>query len=278
MTDHSFLPLDNKRIMVTRPAHQAGHLLALLESAGASTFCQPLIDIVPLETAHYQNEINPDEIKQNAIKLIKALPDTDIVIFISQNAIAHGLELISQNGQLPSSVKLATVGAGSAKLLEELTQRSVDITPAKQFNSEGLLEHPDLQHIQGKRITIFRGIGGRSLLADTLRQRGAKVEYAEVYQRQAPKIDLSELEKKWQQQPADAICITSGEGLQNLIDKLNEASTSSTFRSTICNSQLVIVNERLQKQISDFGFTKKPIITDNVSDKAIVDAIIRTLT
>ena len=258
--------------MVTRPAHQAGQLISLLESAGAKTFCQPLIDIVPLQ---------PEQ-AATAIALIKALPKTDIIIFISQNAITCGLKLISQHGHLPSSVKLATVGAGSAKLLEELTQRSVDITPSKQFNSEGLLEQPELQQVQGKRIAIFRGIGGRNFLADTLRQRGATVEYAEVYQRQAPTIDLIELEKKWQQQAVDAICITSGEGLHNLVDQLNpssdSASHSTALRDAIFDCQLIIVNERLQKQIKDYGFRKKPIITDNVSDKAIVDAIISTFT
>ena len=266
MTQSTLLALQNKHILVTRPAHQASHLIELLKAVGATVSCQPLIDIVPLQ--------QPDK----ASHLIKALPQTDIAIFISQNAVSHGLNLINRINELPTSLKLATIGAGSAQLLEELSGRPVDITPLGQYNSEGLLAHPELQEIQGKRIIIFRGIGGRNLLADTLRQRGAIVEYAEVYRRQAPAIDLQQLEQNWQAQPIDAICITSGEGLDNFVDALQQTPQTDSLKTIVFNCQLIIVNQRLEKRVVDYGFTKKPVITDNVSDKAIVDAIIKTFT
>lgn len=259
------LPLHNKNIMVTRPAHQASQLVSLLETAGASVLCQPLIDIVALD--------NPVA----AIQLVKALPETDIAIFISQNAITHGLDLIEQYGTLPAQLKLATVGAGSAALLEQRLNRPVDITPEQQYNSEGLLAHPALQNVANKRITIFRGVGGRNFLADCLRNRGANVDYAEVYQRQKPEIDLKQLAAQWQAQPVDAICITSGEGLENLLAIVSKKTAPLQLRADILNCQLIIVNKRLETVVEQNAFTKKPVITDNVSDKAIVNAIIKTL-
>ena len=264
MNQTTLLPLENKTIMVTRPAHQAEQLISLLEQAGANVICQPLIEICAIEKP------------ASAVELVKTLSQTDIIIFISQNAVTHGINLIKQHGSLPAQLKLAAVGAGSARLLEQLANRAVDIVPQENFNSEGLLAHPELQNVSDKNIIIFRGIGGRNLLADTLRERGANVHYAEVYQRKVPEIDCQQLAAQWQKQPVDAICITSGEGLENLVSAIRKKTTPSQFRADILGSQLVIVNKRLEPLVTKSGFTKRPIITDNVSDKAIVDAIIKT--
>ncbi len=260
------LPLANKHIMVTRPAHQASELIRLLEQAGAQVYCQPLIEIKALDKP------------AAAIELVKKLNHTDIAIFISQNAVTHAINLIRQYAELPNQVKLATVGLGSATLLENLAKRPVEITPQASYNSEGLLAHPSLQHVANKNITIFRGIGGRNLLAETLRERGAQVSYAEVYQRLCPDIDLQRLEQSWQEQPIEAICITSGEGLENLVTNISKKTAPKQLRTAILNSKLVIVNPRLNLRLAQHGFTQAPIMTDNVSDNAIVDAIIKNLT
>lgn len=265
MNQTTLLPLSNKKIMVTRPAHQAGQLIALLEAKGATVVCQPLIEIVALNDP------------AAAIEQVQALSQTDIAIFISQNAVTHGVNLIEQYASLPPQLKLATVGAGSAKLLAQRSRRRVDIMPSEQYNSEGLLTQPALQELSNKRIIIFRGIGGRNLLAETLRERGANVSYAEVYQRQCPEIDLAKLQADWQTQAVNIICITSGEGLQNLIANISKKTATAQLRTDILNCQLIIVNKRLSALVEDNAFSKKPIISDNVSDKAIVDAIIKTL-
>ncbi len=257
------LPLTNKHIMVTRPAHQASALIHLLEQTGARVYCQPLIEISAIDKP------------AAAIEQVKKLSNTNIAIFISQNAVTHGVRLIQQYGALPEQLKLATVGLGSATLLETLASRPVDIIPQNAYHSEGLLAHPALQNVDGQTITIFRGIGGRNLLAETLRERGAKVDYAEVYQRRCPQINLQQLAKMWQQQPIDAICITSAEGLDNLVANISKKTAPEQLRAAILNCRLVIVNQRIESQLQQHGFTQTPIITDNVSDKAIVDAIIK---
>ncbi|MBN4080285.1 uroporphyrinogen-III synthase [Beggiatoa alba] len=263
MNQISHLPLANKHIMVTRPAHQASQLIRLLEQAGARIYCLPLIKIIAI--------VQPTA----AIAQVKQLEQTDIAIFISQNAVIHGFQLIQQQGGLPSHIKLATVGQGSANLLEKTAQRPVEIVPQGSYNSEGLLAHPLLQNVSTQKITIFRGIGGRNLLADSLRKRGADVEYAEVYQRHQPIINLQQLAKDWHKHAIDYICITSGEGLENLVSKLSEKSTSKSLRTDILNCHLVIVNRRLESLVKKYKFSQPVIIADNVTDKAIVDAIIK---
>ncbi|NIQ15763.1 MAG: uroporphyrinogen-III synthase, partial [Candidatus Dadabacteria bacterium] len=62
-----------------------------------------------------------------------------------------------------------------------------------------LLKIEELQadSIINKKILIFRGQGGRELLADSLRERGAEVEYIEVYKRHCPQYDQSKLDEVW---------------------------------------------------------------------------------
>jgi uroporphyrinogen-III synthase len=51
---------------------------------------------------------------------------------------------------------------------------------------------------QGKRVIIFRGEGGRELLGETLKQRGAAVEYVSCYRRARPQLDPAPLLKLWE--------------------------------------------------------------------------------
>jgi uroporphyrinogen-III synthase len=79
------------------------------------------------------------------------------------------------------------VGPGTARALQAHGLDSI-ITPDGQ-DSEALLALPQLADVAGKRVVIVRGVGGRALLADTLRARGAQVDFMECYRRMRPRAD-----------------------------------------------------------------------------------------
>jgi uroporphyrinogen-III synthase len=170
---------------------------------------------------------------------------------------------------MPAHLKLATVGKGSARELERLGFR-VDILPAGKFNSEALLEVPDLQEVAGKRIVIFRGEGGRELLAETLKERGALVEYAEVYRRAQPQSDVSELLRHWARGEIGAVIVTSNEGLRNLFDMVGKLG-----RQWLRNTQLVVVSERTAELARELGLKHPAIVAEQASDEALVQALRR---
>jgi uroporphyrinogen-III synthase len=93
------------------------------------------------------------------------------------------------------------------------------IAPTERFDSEGLLALPELQDVTGWRVMIFRGDGGRELLGDTLKARGATVEYATCYVRSKPNQDAGVLLAA----RPDAITVTSSEALGYLWNMLKDS-------------------------------------------------------
>ncbi len=198
------LPLTGLKIVVTRPRDQAVQLARSIEQAGGVPLLFPLLDVAAVQNASELNE------------QISRLAQFDLAIFISPNAVNYGIAAIRAVTQIPQSLRIATVGQGSAKALRELGINNV-IAPAERFDSEGLLALPELHEVAGKSVMIFRGDGGRELLGDTLRARGATVEYATCYQRSKPELDTGLLLAE----AADAISVTSSEALGHLWQMLD---------------------------------------------------------
>ncbi len=65
-------------------------------------------------------------------------------------------------------------------------------------------------------MLIFRGDGGREHLGETLRARGASVDYVACYRRAAPGSGAAGLAEAFAQRRVDAVTITASEGLDNL--------------------------------------------------------------
>ena len=185
-------------VLVTRPSHQAAGLVAAIEDHGGTAVPFPVIDIVPRDAA----EISADA---------ALLQEPDVVIFVSRNAVQFGLAHAS-------GAAIAAVGPATAAALEA-AGRSTDIQPALGFDSEHLLAEPCLLDVAGMTVRIVRGADGRELLADTLRSRGAVVEYLPVYARRIPQYtdaELGDLEARWRAGDIDIITVMSIESVHNL--------------------------------------------------------------
>lgn len=210
----STLPLAGLNIVVTRPRDQAVQLAKRIHEVGGSAFLFPLLDISAVQDTRVLNE------------QMARLHQFDLAIFISPNAVQYGMNAIRSAGTLPPSLKIATVGQGSAKALRALDITDI-IAPTERFDSEGLLALPELQDVAGWKVMIFRGDGGREMLGDTLRERGAAVEYAACYQRGKPQQDGAALLHS----NAHAISVTSSEALGYLW-KMLDSHAQTALRDT----------------------------------------------
>ena len=161
---------------MTRPQAQAENLKDALSGAGAEVLAVPGLEIFPT-----QNN-----------KLEAAFLDLDRfqhVIFTSINAARLGMGKLDEYWpQWPVGVQWYAVGAATAKVLAE---HMVQAQLPEKYNSEGLLALPGLQCLTEQKVLIVKGIGGRTLLADTLKARGAELLLADVYRRACPPVNTS---------------------------------------------------------------------------------------
>jgi len=125
-----------------------------------------------------------------------------------------------------------------------------------------------LQDMQGKKVIIFRGNGGRSKLYDSLTARGAEVVYAEVYRRTCPVIGFQTMLDLLQQENLDVIIAASNETLQNLCHMAGPQGRP------VLREKLLLVPGRRQLVLAEqLGFTRTPVVAGNASDEAFVEAL-----
>lgn len=193
-------------VLVTRPEEQARGLCAALAVRGARPLRYPLLAI----------RAQQDDTLFAA--LAQRLDEFDLVFFVSPNAVMHGLAGIRAQRDWPADLPVATVGPGSVAALREHGFSEV-IAPEQGFNSEAVLALPAFQPhaMAGKRVLIMRGDGGRPLLADTLRARGAEVEFLCCYHRYCPQASFAPVQEWLDDNSLHVLTVSSTEALQNLI-------------------------------------------------------------
>jgi len=253
MADSGSHWLLGKRVLVTRPVAQAKGLIKAIEAQAGVAIACPALVIEPLpETA------------ANKQKIID-LDRYDALIVISRNAAQMGLSRIENYWpQLPAHLRWFAVGKSTAACLasEGIAVR----VPAVGFNSEALLELPELQQLSDQRILILKGEGGRELLEQHLAERGATVETLALYQRVAVSYSKSQLQTLFANGKPDALIATSVDVLKAM-DKLLTAVLADRFALP-----LVVASERISDAARQLGYRR--IIT---SPSAADDSIVMTL-
>jgi len=202
MTDSSAAQaLLGRRVVVTRPVHQADNLARLIVEAGGEPVRFPALAIEPPADSSQVRD------------LLASVGSFDLAVFISANAVDHAFALL--RGPWPTSVPVSAVGEGTAAALRRRGLSTV-IVPSLGTDSESLLAVPLLKNARGKRVLIVRGEGGRELLAQELRRRGAEVTYAQCYRRVLPQTDSAPLIARWARGELHAVTVMSGATLDNL--------------------------------------------------------------
>lgn len=220
-------------VLVTRPAHQADHLCEMIQQARGRPVRFPALEI-----------LGPAD-KQVARQRLDSARAADVLVFVSANAVQFAFPLLPE--QLPVDIDVAAVGSATATALV-----GVGLDPTLvpgRMDSEGLLALPGLQQVNGKSILILRGNGGRELIAETLRERGARVQQVEVYRRRMPTraAGVDNLVRNWPQL-VDVVTATSQAILDNLFVLFGDDGAVH-LRST----PLVVVSQRTAQHAVECG-------------------------
>lgn len=139
------------------------------------------------------------------------------------------------------------VGAGSARALAQVGISGV-LSP-QQMDSEGLLELPALQQLEGLSVGLVTAPGGRGVIAATLAARGARLQVAHVYERRLLRIAARQRARLRRLPMPCVLALSSGKALQQLWDQLSTAQRAGLLRC-----QVIAASPRLLQQAHTLGF------------------------
>jgi len=230
-------------IAVTRPVDQAKKLNTYITDLGGQVIDFPLISIVPLnDYAEFDAHI-------------AQLDQYDWLIFISTNAVQNAMPrmLETWSNHLPSHLKFAAIGPVTAQTLNEFGVKDV-LIPEGRFDSEALLSLAPMRDMRGKKVMIVRGVGGREILANKLKSRGASITFAQCYQRINPQQDCQPIQNNL----CHALVVTSSEAMRYLLALANIKPSERNHwlsKFKICVNHQRIADEaqayRLQVNVAD---------------------------
>ncbi|RZI59273.1 MAG: uroporphyrinogen-III synthase [Rubrivivax sp.] len=174
------------RLLLTRPQAQADDWARRMMALGVPTASFPLIDIEPAD--------DPAPIAA----AWSTLPEMDLAMFVSPNAVEHFFDRRPTGATWPDRTWAATVGPGSARALIER-----GVPPARLVQPPAGSDSLDSEHLwpelirvagpdwSGRRALLVRGDGGRAWLGDRLRDAGAGVTAVGVYRRTCPRLSTN---------------------------------------------------------------------------------------
>lgn len=243
-------------ILVTRPSPAGEALVSRLRTLGQEAWSFPLI------------EFTPGQDLSRLAGVFSTITDNDLLFVLSQHAVSFAHAQLEREGlKWPAAAHYFAIGRTTALALHTVSGYDIRY-PLDREISEVLLQLPELQTLIGKRALILRGNGGRELLGETLRERGADVTFCECYQRCAKHYDGAQEAMRWHTRGITTLVVTSGEMLQQLWSLV-----PLWYRENwLLHCRLLVVSERLANLARELGWQDI-----KVADNADNDALLRAL-
>lgn len=173
MTDHQ-QPLGY--FLNTRPMDRAQPLTLVLEQAGWHVDELPLLELIPVPVSEQDQQL----------LMNLAVQPPRVIVVVSPTAAQWGLQALAELklnvAALP--IRWLAVGHSTAHVLKT-AGISADVPELE--TSEGMIASSTLSElIVGELVMVWRGIGGRELVQESLLSRGVRLQVLNLYQRQLP--------------------------------------------------------------------------------------------
>ncbi|MBV8246325.1 MAG: uroporphyrinogen-III synthase, partial [Candidatus Eremiobacteraeota bacterium] len=213
-------PLFGRRVLVTRPAHQAADLAGLLYRRGAQPILAPTIELGP-----------PDLHPERAEYAIDQLDRYDWIVFTSRNGVDAFWAALQRRGADARAIAHRKVAAIGAKTAQALLERGIraDAVPAN-YQAEDLAEALTVATKRGDRILVYRAQEARDVLQRTLEARQRYVEVVAAY-KTTLKDDPAFAEKL---RAADVVTFTSASTVAGFVHNLHGDVAAAREKSIAC--------------------------------------------
>jgi uroporphyrinogen-III synthase len=172
----------------------------------------------------------------------------------------------ARSAALAFDVDALRAGPGTAQAVADAGIPGTRI-PVDEFRQRGSLGAAELTDVRGKRIVVFRGDGGREQLGDTLRARGAEVDYVACYRRAKPRGGIEGLADLFRERRIHAVTRTSSEGLDNLWE-----SAPESLRSAWRACPTFVPHERIAARARELGL---PTVETGAGDAGLLAGLLQ---
>ena len=202
-------PLFGKRVLVTRPAHQAGDFAARLWEAGAEPILAPTIEIAP-----------PPDLAA-ARDAAARVREYAWIVFTSRNGVDAFFDRLGELGRDARAFGDVRIAAIGPKTAAALTARGVraDLVPAEYVN-EAVAEALLARTAPGDRVLIYRAREAREILPETLRAHGRSADVVAAYETRT--VRDAELPDKTAR--ADVVTFTSSSTVTGFVRNVPDAA------------------------------------------------------
>ena len=195
-----------RRVVVTRAAAQADSLVQRLGALNAHVVRLPTIAIRPIDS----EQVN------EAIRRL-AEGRYDIVGLTSVNGVTRLWSAMRRRGldsRALANTRVAAIGSETARALAERGITADDVPTT--FTSDALAEALMQQDLRGKRVLLARAAQAGRELSDRLRNAGAEVDDASLYDIVTPSVDADALAEL--RRGVDVVTLTSPSTARGLVE------------------------------------------------------------
>jgi uroporphyrinogen III methyltransferase/synthase len=251
-------PLFGKRVLVTRPRHQASGLVQRLEELGALPLSLPALEL--REPADWTD----------ADRALAQLPHYDWLVFTSANGVHAAFRRLRQLGRdlrCLGNLRLAAIGPATAAALREYFLEP-DVIPG-EYRSEGLASALK-ERVAGQRVLLARADRGRDLLREEL-ATVATVEQVAVYSQ----IDAQDPDPQvlglLREGSIDYVTVTSS-NIARVLARILDAAGRARIEAG--ETQLVSISPVTSATIRELGL---PVAAEaeEYTTAGVVDALVR---
>lgn len=262
-------PLLGKRVLVTRPAHQARELLLALRRLGAEPVPFPTIEIRPVEDTRLLDEAIRRLARAAGQRLHPADRPADDgwfydwLVITSANGVDafwDRLDAAGLDSRCLAAVRVAAIGPATAAALQ---RRSIkpDLIP-EVYTAEGVLSAFDqLGPVAGQHFLLARADIARKTLAEGLAERGVYVDEIASY-RTVP------IQKGAAPPAADIVTFTSSSTVIGYVNCLGQRPPAEALR----HSQVVCIGPITAGTARELGM---PVAA--VAEEYTVEGMVETL-
>lgn len=255
-----------KIVINTRPVERAAPLTRYLQEAGLSVIDIPMLTL----EAHATTDDDMALMQRWLAGEYQAL------VIVSPTAAASGLTvwqtLMHESQALDSDVNnidssantliapshLIAVGEATAAALNDvkLATASYQVLQPTIANNEGMLAMPEIEGLKaGDKLLVWRGLGGRRLLVDTLQARGVHIDSIAWYERKMP-VNATLQYQQWLQDfnSQHAIMATSSSPQDKPIVIVSSGTAFEHWQRIVQTAENKVMPVGTVPKLSDFAY------------------------